>query len=244
MKPKKADPFVVAEKIRFKKHPKSIGLFAAGSCFRGEGTAYSDIDIVVLYNKIPDAYRASFICDEWPVETFVHDMESLKVFFKSDIDRGYPSLVHMVATGHIFGDKEKLSAIQKSAISLIKKGPIRVSKKQIEDFRYKLTDLLDDIREPRNFDELVASSILIYQTFIDIYLTINNVWRGIGKHTIRKFKDYKPELANEFSRSFNKIFTHKNQKDFITIIEREMQPWGGPCFDGYKRGGTKRKNQK
>ena len=53
-------------------------VLAAGSIVRGEATAYSDLDLVVVYSKLPCAYRESFSFHGLPVEAFVHDPETLE----------------------------------------------------------------------------------------------------------------------------------------------------------------------
>lgn len=66
---------------------------------RGEATAESDLDIVVVYERLPNAYRESFVYGGWPVEAFVHDAETLAEFFESDRRRGVPALMSMVWEG-------------------------------------------------------------------------------------------------------------------------------------------------
>lgn len=60
----------------------------------------SDLDLVVVYQRIDAAFRESFVYAGWPVETFVHDPETLRYFFMH-VDRpsGVPSLAHMISTG-------------------------------------------------------------------------------------------------------------------------------------------------
>ena len=43
-------------------------LLLAGSVVRGEETATSDLDLVVLYPQIEQSYRESFHQDGWPIE--------------------------------------------------------------------------------------------------------------------------------------------------------------------------------
>jgi hypothetical protein len=81
--------------------------FAAGSIFRGEGTTMSDVDLVVLYRCLPNAWRESFVLDGVPVEAFVHDSETLAWFLSSDQARGRPALLAMIAEGRIFGPNPK-----------------------------------------------------------------------------------------------------------------------------------------
>src|SRR5215210_651672 len=74
-------------------------LFLGGSVMRGEAPPASDLDIVVVYERLPNAYRAAFVYGGWPVEAFVHDVETLAEFFESDRRRGVPALMSMVWEG-------------------------------------------------------------------------------------------------------------------------------------------------
>ena len=59
------------------RYPQSQLIFFAGSIVRGEGTSASDLDLVVVFDQLPNAYRESFIYKDWPVEAFVHDPQTL-----------------------------------------------------------------------------------------------------------------------------------------------------------------------
>jgi predicted nucleotidyltransferase len=51
-----------ARAIRIRRYPDASVVFAAGSLVRGEGTAYSDLDLVVVYPAVPTAVKASTSC--------------------------------------------------------------------------------------------------------------------------------------------------------------------------------------
>ena len=44
---------------------------------RGQATETSDLDLVVVYERLEAAYRESFVHGGWPIEVFVHDPETL-----------------------------------------------------------------------------------------------------------------------------------------------------------------------
>ena len=75
-------------------------IFLAGSIVRGESTPFSDLDLVVIFDKLPAAYRESFYFQGFPIEAFVHDPETLN-YFLYEIDRpsGIPSLAQMIVEG-------------------------------------------------------------------------------------------------------------------------------------------------
>ena len=70
----------VTSEIRAERYPRSDVIFLAGSLVRGGGTATSDLDLVVVFERLPSAYRESFQFRQWPVEAFVHDPETLRYF--------------------------------------------------------------------------------------------------------------------------------------------------------------------
>ena len=86
----------VARTLRSKRYPDASAVFAAGSLVRGEGTAHSDLDLVVVYPAFSSAYRESFRFQGYLAESFVHDPGTLGYFF-SEVDRpsGIPVLPQM-----------------------------------------------------------------------------------------------------------------------------------------------------
>lgn len=65
--------------------PECTAAFLAGSTLRGEATATSDLDIVIITTREGTPYRESFIAFGWPIEVFVHDNNLYRVYFASDV---------------------------------------------------------------------------------------------------------------------------------------------------------------
>jgi len=77
----KKDPRDTAAEILAKKYPEARVGFLAGSVIRGKDTQTSDLDLVVIYDKLPQACRESFVFGGWPTEAFVHDPQTLRYLF-------------------------------------------------------------------------------------------------------------------------------------------------------------------
>ena len=56
----------VANAIRADRYKDAVAIFAAGSIIRGEGTPFSDLDLVVVYAQLPCACRESFVRAGFP----------------------------------------------------------------------------------------------------------------------------------------------------------------------------------
>ena len=140
----------VATAIRAARYTGAVATFAAGSIVRGEGTPFSDLDLVVVYAELPCAYRESFRFGGYPVEAFVHDPATLEYFFL-EVDRpsGVPALAHMVVEGiEIPAPSDVSRELKRLAASVIGAGPPALDSESERRMRYFVSDLLDDLRAP------------------------------------------------------------------------------------------------
>jgi hypothetical protein len=155
----------VTKEIIGHKYPAAKVVFLAGSIVRGEGTPYSDLDLVVIFEKLPNAYRESFHFQGFPIEAFVHDPETLNHFLH-EIDRpsGIPSLAQMILEGIEVPEPSEFSqSLKHLAASAIESRPPQLSDEDVRKLRYNITNLVDDIRQPHSNDELVASGAVLYE---------------------------------------------------------------------------------
>jgi predicted nucleotidyltransferase len=233
---RKDDIISVANAIRSDRYVDAIVVFAAGSILRGEGTAYSDLDLVVVYNKLPCAYRESFRFGGYPVEAFVHDPETLEYFF-CEVDRpsGIPALPQMVLEGvEIPATSNESRALKEHAASMIAAGPPSLDAATEQRRRYALTDLLDDLRDPRSRDELIGTGAQLYEQLADYHLRRHGLWSAKGKAIPRALWRADPELCTRYSHSFERLFTHSEARDVIHLAEELLRAGGGPLFEGFR----------
>lgn len=226
----------IAKAIHRQRYFDAAILFAAGSIVRGEGTVFPDLDLVVVYEKLPSAYRESFRFEDLPVEAFVHDPETLNYFFL-EVDRpsGVPALPQMVLEGIEVPSQNALSeTLKKLATSVIEMGPPPLSTKDRDNLRYAITELVDDLREPRSTEELVASASRLYELLANFYLRTNTLWSGRGKSIPRALQKANPNLHGKFTSSFDNLFRNSDARNVIALAEELLAPDGGFLFDGYR----------
>lgn len=206
--------------------------FAAGSIIRGEGTENSDIDLVVVFDKLDRAWRESFVEDGIPFEAFVHDPETLNWFFERDLKSGHPIIVHMVASGRIIGPgQENGRTWQSHAAQLLKDGPPELARQELDALKYQITDLLDDLCGERSGAELRAIASQLYQPLADLMLLGRGTWSGKGKWIPRLLK----QLDNELFEAFDAGFKHAAEGrpgELLRLTEAELARKGGRYFDG------------
>lgn len=211
-------------------------LFLAGSVMRGEATQASDLDVVVVYDRLPNAYREAFVHAGWPVEAFVHDAETLERFFEDDRRRGLPALMNMVAEGvEVPGATEFSAALKRRAEELLAAGPPPWDDGELSLRRYRLTDWADDMRFPRSPEELVGTGAYLYQDAADFYFRSRGLWSAHSKTIPRRLRRADPDFAERFLRAFDALFAEKRADAALALVEELLAPFGGPLFDGFRK---------
>lgn len=227
-------PRETATKLWHERFSDALALFCAGSVIRGDGTAHSDLDIVVLFEHVPQAHRESLIVDGWPVELFVHDYQTLAYFVDSDCKGHRPSLATMLVEALVIPEGTPVSLRVQQWAREILDNPYPLAGENKDDARYFITDLLDDLRDGRPRAELVAIASKLYGLLGAFILTTNDRWAASGKHLPRALKKFDPLVADSFNAAFEAVFQYSDVKPLIAFTESMLRPAGGPLFDGYR----------
>ncbi|WP_041055095.1 nucleotidyltransferase domain-containing protein [Jeotgalibacillus campisalis] len=232
------DPLKAAEQFIQKHHPHCQAALLAGSVVRKEATPTSDLDIVVFNQSIESSYRSSYREAGWPIEVFVHSLESYKIFFKSDCERARPSMPNMVAEGLVIKDDGQIAAIKEEAQALLDKGPAPWDAQTVLLKRYFLTDALDDLSGSslREEELFIANTLAVLLS--EFILRINNQWIGDSKWMIRALKQFDPIMAVEFTESFDVFYRMGEKGKIIKMTEKVLRPYGGLLFEGFSLGKT------
>jgi len=230
------DPKAAALEIVAERFADARVTFLGGSVIRKEATATSDLDLVVVYERVDTARRESFLHRDWPVEAFVHDPETLRYFFL-EVDRpsGVPSLPDMVARGLALPAASDFSrSLQALAEEVIALGPPAWSEQELAASRYAITDLVDDLRTPKSTDELLATATQLYCMAADHFFRAQRSWSAKGKSIPRRLTATAPQFAEQFSRAFRDVFNNGRTQAVIDLCEQLLAPQGGWLFAGYR----------
>ena len=236
MNSRKLQPLEAAKRFITEKFADCQAALLAGSVIRGEETATSDLDIVVFDEKIESAYRESLIEYGWPIEVFVHNFSSYKVFFMEDCERARPSLPRMVSEGIILFDSGVVSLIKEEANELLKKGPEVWSIKTIEMKRYMITDALDDLIGSTNRAEEIFIANTLADAIHEFFLRTNVQWIGASKWIMRALNQFDKNFARTFVQAFDAFYKTGNKDAIIDLADEVLKPYGGRLFEGYSMG--------
>ena len=231
------DALEAAQRFVEQAFPECDAAFLAGSIVRGEATATSDLDMVIVTKEVRAAYRESLYADGWPTEVFVHTHTSYREFFASDIQRRRPSLPRMCAEGIILRDHEGVAQrLKKEARELLEQGPQPLSKEEITQLRYALTDNLDDfigsVRQGESF--FIANEVAELSS--ELMLSYHGQWIGKGKWVLRALHAFDPRLAQRLTSALETFFQQGSKDDLINFAQEALDLVGGRLFEGYSSG--------
>lgn len=236
----RVSPVEAARGVWAQRYSGARVLFLGGSVMRGEATPASDLDLVVVYEELPNAYREAFVHAGWPVETFVHDPATLERFFEADRLRGVPSLMSMVGEGlEVPGASEFSARLKRRAAELLEAGPPPWDEEELTLGRYRLTDWVDDLKFPRSPEELIATGAWLYQDAAEFYFRARGLWSAHSKTIPRRLRCTDAAFAEKFLRAFDALFTEKRPGPVSALVAEMLEPFGGLLFDGFRKGAPK-----
>jgi hypothetical protein len=228
------DPIQTAATILRERYDGADSVLLAGSVTRGEETATSDLDLVVLYPALDRSFRESFRYAQWPVEAFVHDRETIEYYFiEKDRASGVGSMMWMVHDGiPVPGPTPLNRRIKTRAKALIEAGPPGWTAAEIDYSRYTITGLLDDLAEPRNTGECRAIVASLYHLVGNHALRTRGLWGATSKTIPRRLSKADAALALRYDDAFAEAF-RGHAGPLVVLIDDVLASSGGRLFEGY-----------
>lgn len=230
------DPLPTIQKLIKERYMQAKAIFWAGSVSEGRGTSASDLDLIIVFEEVAHAYREAFIYDGWPIDAFIHDLDTLRYFCgKLEASDGKPALIHMILQGQEVLAQNFVSIEAKSiAAEALAKGPDSWTKHQTDKERFLITDILDDIRSPKNKEEQIISAVHLFEPLLQFYFRAARKWTASGKSLIRLFKLENPELAEKWTTAFESLVKTGDSTAVETIVAKILAPHGGYLWDGFR----------
>ncbi|SDO81981.1 nucleotidyltransferase domain-containing protein [Lentzea jiangxiensis] len=227
------DPVQVARDLLDVRYPLARAAFLGGSVAAGTYTANSDLDMVVIVDDLPGAFRETLQHRGWPVELFCHTLESFQDFVARDAEGRRPPLLNMCAKGFLMLDADGTGQrLRAEARALLDAGPPPPTVTELEDRRYGTTDLLEDLIGARDEDERLFVAARLLTCVGELALVVQNRWLGHGKWLLRRLRDAKED---ELVDAYRALVRGEGAERFIAVVEAVLESAGGRMEAGYRR---------
>ncbi|WP_433800333.1 nucleotidyltransferase domain-containing protein [Actinomycetospora sp. CA-084318] len=226
---------MLVQQILSDRFPEALGAVLGGSAAHGESTASSDLDMVVLLSGPPAPMRVTERLRGRPVEFFVHTEESLVDFLGRERRLRRSPLLHMLATGTIVSDPfGRIAPLQELARRRWEAGPDVVDAAELEDRRYRLTALLDDLADTPDPGERAAITASVFTDLADLMLVSRTCWTGSGRWLLRRLHQVDPDLAQRLVAGFERA-VGGDPGLLLALGNAELARLGGRLDEGYER---------
>ena len=232
----RSDPLATIQKLIKERYVDAKAVFWAGSVSEDLGTSASDLDLVIVFEKVAHAYREAFIYDAWPIDAFIHDIDTLRYFFEeSRVGNGISGLSHMILNGRIVTKSNAFSEnIKTLAAEVLNAGPSALTQAQIDKERFLITDILDDIKFPKNKEEQITSAVHLFEPLLQFYFRCQKKWSASGKSLMRILKQENSQLAEEFTKAFESLVQTGDASGIESAVTKILAPHGGFLWDGFR----------
>jgi hypothetical protein len=226
------DPLADAADLVRDRFPDALAAFLGGGVLSARRTATSDLDIVVLLAGPPAPYRESVRFRGWPVELFVQDEQSLAHYCAKDISDRAPIMPRLCANGAVLIDHGGMAGqIRARAAALLAAGPPPVPDWELDDRRYDLCDLLDDLAGSTDPGESLVISWQVFAATARLPLLLGGHWLGGGKWLLRELRDLDPVLADELLAALT------DPAQLTRLADQVLASSGGRLWEGYRQAG-------
>jgi hypothetical protein len=214
-----------------------LAALLGGSVARGDATATSDLDVVIITADPEVPYRESFVYAGWPVEAFVHSEASCLEFFQRDAARRRPSLPTMCAEALVLCDRAGIAGLlRREARALLERGPAPPSADEVDWQRYKLTDLVSDLGGARDRHEAFVTASELTTAAADLLLDLHGRWRGRGKWVLRALARELPTWEARLRRALDAFAAEGDPVELIAFADAALELAGGRLFEGFSSG--------
>ncbi|MGW3646195.1 nucleotidyltransferase domain-containing protein [Streptomyces sp. NPDC000878] len=232
------DPVAAARAVVEERHPAARAAFLGGCVITERRTMTSDLDIVVLLHGAPAPYRESIQHGDWPVELFVHTEETWHTFVEREVRKRRSPLLWMCVDGLLLLDRdgagERLAAEARKRAAA---GPPAATVEELEDYRYAITDLLDDLAgSPDPGERLFIATELARRTG-ELALAHAGAWRGGGKWLARRLVISAPGLDGRLHDAVREALDGRSGA-LVDVVDEVLAQVGGRLWAGYRRSGT------
>ena len=234
--PVRNEPLPTIQKLLKERYLDAKAVFWAGSVAANQGTDSSDLDLVIVFESLLNAYREAFIYDGWPIDAFIHDLDTLQYFCnKLEANDGRPALINMILKGREILEPNKfVEEAKQIARNAGDSGPDEWRQDQIDKERFLITDILDDIKSPKNKEEQIISAVHLFEPLLQFYFRTQKKWAASGKSLMRLLKTENPDLAEEFTKAFASLVQTDDAFGIESAVTKILAPHSGFLWNGFR----------
>lgn len=212
----------------------AIGI-VAGSTARGERTATSDIDLLLLGDGLfaeddKHSEAATHTFDGEVFEVFAYTGRGFREWAERSLAQYRPVIVHMLVEGIAVRDDGSLDDLRREWGAILDSGP-ELGMQESLFRRYVITDVLDDLRDASDALEQHAIASVLFERVAELMLLTDRRWIAAGKWLPRRLRALSPERAEALAAPL----LADDYSAFADRVDAELERAGGRVQAGFVR---------
>lgn len=228
------DSLAVAERFIAAHFPRAAIALVAGSAGRGERTASSDIDLLLLGDELFDGDAQSAASthdfDGEVFEVFAYTHRGFEEWALRGIEQHRPVIVHMLLEGTTIRDDGRLTPLRAHWGPVIDAGPL-LTDAESRFRRYVITDVLDDLHDATDPLERRVEASILFERTAELMLLDAGRWIASGKWLPRRLRALDDSRAERLSTPL----LGGDLDLFATRVQEELERAGGRVQGGFVR---------
>ena len=219
-------------------YPDCLAALLFGSVARGEATLNSDLDILIVIEQEISFYRKSYSDYGWLIEAFVGS----QTFYEEKVihpgTNRKPSLLTSFAEAIILKDHNNFAHnLKEKAITIIEQGPEPLTDQEINQYRYIITDWLDDLSDCMTESEALFIAPELVVKSAELLLAYNRRWSGDRRLLYRALEKLDHQLSKQLVEAATEFYRTGRKDRLIEVIEAILELVGGRLYEGYEKAG-------
>ncbi|SDD80985.1 hypothetical protein SAMN05216174_118105 [Actinokineospora iranica] len=161
---------------------------------------------MVFVSGPPAPFRETTEHDGWVVELFCRTVESYAAFVERETEARRSPLLHMCGEGVLLLDRDGLGRrTQEEASARLQAGPPPLSTNELEDRRYLITDLLDDLVGSSDHEESIFIANRLLTAVGELILAMQRCWQSHGKWLLRRLRDADRQTCEDLILGYRQL---------------------------------------
>lgn len=225
----------IAERFVAATYPRAEIAIIAGSTARGERTATSDIDLLLLGSSLFDvegkqSEAATHEFEGEVFEVFAYTPQGFAEWARRGVDQHRPVIVHMLVEGVPIRSSASLDGFRGHWGDVLAAGP-SLDATESAFRRYVITDLLNDLRDTTDALERQVVAGVLFERVAELMLLTSGRWVATGKWLPRRLRALDRDRADALSAPL----LAGDLTGFAARVEDELGRAGGRVQAGFVR---------
>ena len=217
-------------------YPDCLAALLFGSVARGEARPNSDLDILIVTSDELQFYRKSFRDFGWFIEAYVGSQKFNEDKIAQPHQSHNASFLTSWVEGVILKDQDDFARrLQEKASAIFEQGPDKLSQAEIDQYRYVITDWLDDLVDSKSYEEALFIAYELVAQTSRLLLASNREWSGERKWLYRALQSSADPMAAQLIQGMEHFYRTADKGRLIEVVNAILEQGGGKLYEGFSR---------